>query len=1304
MALSRPQRRHLVFALTVIIATVSLSFARAGEGIVTEGLLLDYDFTAGSLPDAAGTVKDLSRNGINGVIRRTGPLSEDVYNRVAAKGTDYDTVIRSGGSLKNLTALVLKGGAWIHVPLDDRLVTLDEDGTIEFFVRPTGEDPWPTLLRYGSIRGDMAYVAFRLGYDTAGDANPQALFSDQRDKNTHPAYSVQVSGANNPGPLDPAMHQIAFVMRDGKGRFYCDGKAFAKQTVSGDQKKGSFFAYVLKNMPNKGSVRFGIGAGPASGHVGSGLTGELAAVRIYRKALTPRELASNLAATTDKNAGAADADPLAAVRAAPENEMPLDLYGKKVGSKDVMRFDVPVDTKEIREAWLEMNVDDIDEPKEARITLNGKTRIKVEGAVLGEGSGHFGKLFIPVSALREGNNEFEFVFADDLAGSTGGYTILDASLVLVVPKSLVPEKKMTHVTALVSERIPAIGGLPIDLRKAQAGKAATLRFILKDTTDVKQAVLELLAGDIDDREEIEIHVNGKGQLEVPATLVGERTGHLGWVTVRTEHLREGENEVTLIFADSKGGQSRGFGIDDAALVVFRKREQAPVFVTDGLVVNYDFTAGSFPNADGVVKDLSDSGIDAQLRPRRLSTAAVLGGKALEEAHYRIVTRSGGLADRVSELALSGGAWLDIPLDDSLASIDGNGSIELIVRPLPQGGMPCLVSCGSIAGGELQRLAFYVGFDFRGGNPSQLIFSDMRAAATPPAYSLQVHKASTPEPGQSTLQQITYVLRDGKATFYQDGMPYTMQEAQGEEPASLFAWCVAKAGNKERLRLGVGARVHLEGAGSPFIGRITAVRIYNRPLSVEQMRTNYRATVRAEAPTRDAVELLAEKTAWRRPKKWLPREDRPVVKRTRPMVTATTLDFFDTPMAKPRVWTDQMVEELVRNVAEAGFDIFYLRMSNGRAYWPSKVLDMYELHTDDPRYAKGAAALHASCRNLDLLESFVRWTHYYKMKSIYWLPIFDDETTLVRNAPGSEGHKKYGEYPLQSRIIRDKPWLQWEHQDTYKEPENVRRTQGRMANGMRRYWGGNLCYAYPEARQARVDLCREIVERYNMDGIAFTIRSHSQYGGWMKHIDHYGFSEPIVSEYKKRHGIDIRTQPFDRDKWAKIRGEGLTQLLRDCHDYLASAGKELHMLVEPGPDSLVADFPYFHSIRPMFWDKYEMDWRTWIDEKVIDTVIFYGSSEEGYPSDWVTEVAKFRKAIAGATIPVYYFYRLQGARVPIGACKTDILQIYNDENLDGLIIYETDNIFSGGVHDPESYGGKLAPFFNRTFSGELPPVK
>ena len=144
-----------------------------------------------------------------------------------------------------------------------------------------------------------------------------------------------------------------------------------------------------------------------------------------------------------------------------------------------------------------------------------------------------------------------------------------------------------------------------------------------------------------------------------------------------------------------------------------------------------------------------------------------------------------------------------------------------------------------------------------------------------------------------------------------------------------------------------------------------------------------------------------------------------------------------------------------------------------------------------------------------------------------------------------------------------------------------------------------------------------------------------------------------------------------------------------------------MLVNPGPDSLVADFPYFHTIRPMYWGKVDMDWPAWIDDKIIDVAILYGSSQEGYPGEWVTEVAKFRKAIAGSSIPVYYFYRLNSSSTPLSACKTDVAQIYNDDNLDGVIIYETDNIFPGGVYNPEDYGGKLVPYFKQVFAREVP---
>jgi len=124
------------------------------------------------------------------------------------------------------------------------------------------------------------------------------------------------------------------------------------------------------------------------------------------------------------------------LQVAPATELPLSLYEVPVGSQGMMVFEAPVEPKVVQEAFLDMNVDDIDEPKEATIRLNGNPPLEVPPEVLGEGRGHFGKMAVPVAQLREGRNEFTFAFVDDLGGTTKGYVIEAARLLLKVPKAV----------------------------------------------------------------------------------------------------------------------------------------------------------------------------------------------------------------------------------------------------------------------------------------------------------------------------------------------------------------------------------------------------------------------------------------------------------------------------------------------------------------------------------------------------------------------------------------------------------------------------------------------------------------------------------------------------------------------------------------------------------------------------------------------------------------------------------------------------------------------------------------------------
>ena len=117
-----------------------------------------------------------------------------------------------------------------------------------------------------------------------------------------------------------------------------------------------------------------------------------------------------------------------AVAIQPERGLPVDLYQVPTGTKGELVFTVPYATGTMMRAWLELLVDDIDEKKEARITLNAKP-VEVHESVLGEGE-CFGVLIVPVDALVEGKNTFEFVFADDLGGTTEGYKVLNGTLLI----------------------------------------------------------------------------------------------------------------------------------------------------------------------------------------------------------------------------------------------------------------------------------------------------------------------------------------------------------------------------------------------------------------------------------------------------------------------------------------------------------------------------------------------------------------------------------------------------------------------------------------------------------------------------------------------------------------------------------------------------------------------------------------------------------------------------------------------------------------------------------------------------------
>jgi hypothetical protein len=153
-------------------------------------------------------------------------------------------------------------------------------------------------------------------------------------------------------------------------------------------------------------------------------------------------------------------------------------------------------------------------------------------------------------------------------------------------------------------------------------------------------------------------------------------------------------------------------------------------------------------------------------------------------------------------------------------------------------------------------------------------------------------------------------------------------------------------------------------------------------------------------------------------------------------------------------------------------------------------------------------------------------------------------------------------------------------------------------------GGPIEFAYPEARQALVDLHMKFVWQDGYDGVLL-ITYAENYS--MRFQDEFGFNEPVVREFRRRTKLDLRTQPFTRSAsrydWYALRGEYLTQYLRELKAELRRDGRKLGLFVNPQQP---------HFTQP--WNVPQLmltaghiycDLETWVREGVVDQLMVYG---------------------------------------------------------------------------------------------------
>jgi hypothetical protein len=171
---------------------------------------------------------------------------------------------------------------------------------------------------------------------------------------------------------------------------------------------------------------------------------------------------------------------------------------------------------------------------------------------------------------------------------------------------------------------------------------------------------------------------------------------------------------------------------------------------------------------------------------------------------------------------------------------------------------------------------------------------------------------------------------------------------------------------------------------------------------------------------------------------------------------------------------------------------------------------------------------------------------------------------------------------------------WQSELTRTHPEWIAIDRG----GSERQWGV-VSLSYPAARRAFIDRWRALMSGSGFDGLFVCLRSQSRPA---ETADQFGFNEPARADFASRYGIDVAQESFDPQAWRDHLGSYLTALLAELRDGLRGDGILLAVGVPRGD---VIGPPLGNAT---------MQWREWIDRRVIDRLIVNQHSSQ-CPSMW-----------------------------------------------------------------------------------------
>ena len=209
----------------------------------------------------------------------------------------------------------------------------------------------------------------------------------------------------------------------------------------------------------------------------------------------------------------------------------------------------------------------------------------------------------------------------------------------------------------------------------------------------------------------------------------------------------------------------------------------------------------------------------------------------------------------------------------------------------------------------------------------------------------------------------------------------------------------------------------------------------------------------------------------------------------------------------------------------------------------------------------------------------------------------DKRRIADNRPIG-GWVRYGE--TQPDIIAEvvrlckerglRPGIHWPFEETHWAgwtigQFNLEHPQywGRTAMGQP--WWGRTSLAYEPVVRHKLALVDELVER----GVEVLFLDFWRTGAWSPA---YEYVDPVVFAYRQKYGTPPPADPKDL-RWCQHVSQYVTAYLRQLRDHLKATGRRVELAVGIPDIAPIGDEPLIRN---------GADWRRWVDEGLVDTLV------------------------------------------------------------------------------------------------------